>query len=114
MNPDAPGRLQAKQQRTAQKGFERTHRTPRPSERLFLGLLPLLVSACSAAPSQDILGSFFPSWMLCGVIGILAAVLLRQALVFAGIDQHVVLPLLTYAAVAGAVTMLIWLVWFGH
>ena len=111
---DAPGGLQAARQPADQKGFKRARMIRRSPGRFILGSLPLLASACSAAPSQDILGSFFPSWMLCGVIGILAAVLLRQALVFAGIDQHVFLPLLTYVAVGGAVTMLVWLGGCGH
>ena len=111
---DVPGRLRAERQLSGQSDFRRARVVRRSPERLILRWLPLLVSACSAAPSQDILGSFFPSWMLCGAIGILASMLLRQALVFAGIDQHVFFPLLTYVAVGGAVTMLVWLVWFGH
>src|SRR5277367_2044573 len=31
----------------------------------------LLIAGCSRAPTFNILGSFFPSWILCGVIGIL-------------------------------------------
>ncbi len=37
-------------------------------------LLCLSLAGCGAAPSLDILGSFFPSWMLCAVLGIVLAV----------------------------------------
>src|ERR1700726_3474032 len=49
-------------------------------------------------PTMDLLGSFFPAWMLCAVIGIVAAVIIRQILVAAGINDYVVAPLLTYVA----------------
>ena len=28
-----------------------------------------LLSGCSSAPSRNILGSYFPSWMICALIG---------------------------------------------
>ena len=63
---------------------------------------------------MDLLGSYFPAWMLCAVIGIVAAVMIRQILAVAGINGYVVAPLLTYAALAVSATLLAWLLWFGH
>jgi hypothetical protein len=37
-------------------------------------------------PQINIIGSFFPSWMLCVLIGIVAALLIRLLLVRTGID----------------------------
>ncbi len=37
----------------------------------------VMLAGCSRAPTFNILGSFFPSWILCGVIGILLAVASR-------------------------------------
>jgi hypothetical protein len=74
----------------------------------------LPVAACSYAPTMDLLGSYFPAWMLCAVIGIAAAVIIRQILVVAGINDYVVAPLLTYAGLAVSATLLAWLLWFGH
>jgi hypothetical protein len=62
---------------------------------------------------MDLLGSYFPAWMLCAVIGIVAAVIIRH-LAVAGINDYVVAPLLTYAALAVSATLLAWLLWFGH
>jgi hypothetical protein len=74
----------------------------------------LLLSGCSLSPSQNVLGSFFPAWMLCAALGILAAVVIRRILGALGIDEHLVAPPLTYLCVSLASTLLIWLLWFGH
>ena len=76
--------------------------------------IALPVAACSYSPTMDLLGSYFPAWMLCAVIGIVASIIIRQILVVAGINDYVVAPLLTYAALAVSATLLIWLLWFGH
>jgi YtcA family len=76
--------------------------------------IALPVAACSYSPTMDLLGSYFPAWMLCAVIGIVAAVIIRQILAVAGINDYVVAPLLTYAALAVSATLLAWLLWFGH
>jgi hypothetical protein len=63
---------------------------------------------------MDLLGSYFPAWMLCAVAGIVAAVIIRQILTVIGIAEYVVAPLLTYAGLALSATWLAWLFWFGH
>ena len=59
--------------------------------------IALPVAGCSYAPTLDLLGSYFPGWMLCTVLGVAAAVIIRQILAVAGINEYVVAPLLTYA-----------------
>ena len=81
---------------------------------LWLVAIALPVAACSYSPTMDLLGSYFPAWMLCAVIGIVAAVIIRQILAVAGINDYVVAPLLTYTALAVSATLLAWLLWFGH
>ena len=71
------------------------------------------LSACSAAPSQDVLGSFFPSWLLCAFIGVAAAAVCRQLLGLAGLNDSLIAPPLTYLAIVVAVSLLVWLIWFG-
>jgi len=66
------------------------------------------------SPTLDLFGSYFPAWMLCAVVGILTAVIIRQALVVSGIGEYVIAPLLTYVGLAISATLLVWLVWFGH
>jgi hypothetical protein len=74
----------------------------------------LPAAACNSAPTMDLLGSYFPAWMLCAAIGIVAAVIIHQILAVAGITDYVVAPLLTYAGLALSATLLAWLLWFGH
>ena len=76
--------------------------------------IALPVAACNYAPTMDLFGSYFPAWMLCAAVGIVAAIIIRQILAVAGINDYVIAPLLTYAALAVSATLLAWLVWFGH
>ena len=76
--------------------------------------IALPVAACSYSPTMDLLGSYFPAWMLCAAIGIVASVIIRQILAVARINDYVVAPLLTYAGLALSATLLTWLLWFGH
>ena len=76
--------------------------------------IALTVAGCSYSPTQNLFGSYFPAWMLCAALGIVAAVIIRQILVVAGISDYVIAPLLTYAGLAVSVTLLAWLLWFGH
>jgi hypothetical protein len=81
---------------------------------LWRAAIALPVAACSYAPTMDLFGSYFPAWMLCAALGIIAAVIIRQTLAVAGINDYVIAPLLTYAALAVSATLFAWLVWFGH
>src|ERR1700752_2101065 len=76
--------------------------------------MALPVAACNSAPTMDLFGSYFPAWMLCAAVGIVAAIIIRQILAVAGINDYVVAPLLTYAGLAVSATLLAWLLWFGH
>ncbi len=72
-----------------------------------------LVSGCSSAPSRNILGSYFPSWMICALIGMGATVALRTVLAKAGIDEELPMPIVVYLAFATAFSLAIWLLWLG-
>src|ERR1700756_1395472 len=76
--------------------------------------IALPVAGCSYSPTMNLLGSYFPAWMLCAAIGIVTAVIIRQILAVAGITDYVVAPLLTYAGLALSATLVTWLLWFGH
>ena len=63
-------------------------------------------------PQINILGSFFPSWMLCLLIGIVAALLGRLVLVRTGLDPHVGPHALVYPSLAILVTLVLWVAFF--
>ena len=81
---------------------------------LWRAAIALPVAACNYAPTMDLFGSYFPAWMLCAAVGIVAAVIIRQILVVAGISEYVIAPLLSYAGLAVSATLLAWPLWFGH
>jgi YtcA family len=75
-----------------------------------LWLLPAL--GCSRAPSFSILGSFFPAWILCGVLGILLTVVVRIFFVRAKFEQELSPLILFYPCLALFFTFSIWLLFF--
>ena len=74
----------------------------------------LVTAGCSHAPTMNLFGSYFPAWMLCAAVGIVATVIIWRILAMAGIHEYVIIPLLTYTGLALSATLLSWLLWFGH
>jgi hypothetical protein len=73
----------------------------------------LLVAGCSRAPSFNILGSYFPAWIVCGVIGILLAVAVRLFFVHINLENELLAPLiLVYPCLTAFFTFTLWLVFF--
>jgi YtcA family len=81
----------------------------------FVRLLPLLLvapllSSCSRAPSVEVLGSFFPAWLVCFLVAIVLTALVRLALL--RLRVKAALPLLVYPSLAALFTFLLWLIFF--
>ncbi len=76
-----------------------------------VGTLAVAMSACSASPSRNILGAYFPSWMLCAVAGIAGALIARAVLSSAGLLEEIPAPAVVLMVLAVAVTLGIWLLW---
>jgi hypothetical protein len=79
--------------------------------RFLLALMGFMLSSCDGAPSRNILGSYFPSWMVCALVGIAAAVIGRAILKATGLLGELPAPLAVLLAIACAVTFSVWLVW---
>ena len=81
----------------------------------FARLLPLLLVAqllagCSRAPSVEVLGSFFPAWLVCFIVAIVLTALARLALL--QLRVKVALPILVYPSFAALLTFALWLLFF--
>ena len=72
----------------------------------------LFVAGCSRAPSFNILGSFFPAWILCGLLGILLTVAARLFLVRIKFEQELSPLILVYPCLTAFFTFTLWLVFF--
>ncbi len=72
----------------------------------------LLCSGCSRAPSVDILGSFFPVWMVCLTTAVVLAFGVRYLLLRYQVEQDVGPLALFYPSVVILLTCLMWLIFF--
>lgn len=81
----------------------------------FARLLPVmlgapLLSSCSRAPCVDVLGSFFPAWLVCFIVAIVLTALVQ--LVLLRFRVRPALPILVYPSLAALFTFLLWLIFF--
>jgi YtcA family len=84
-----------------------------PSINLFrLTALCLLCTGCAHAPSIDIIGSFFPVWMLCLIIGIILTFVARFLLRRYQLETELGSLALFYPCVVVLFTCLLWLIFF--
>ena len=70
-----------------------------------------LLSGCSSAPSRSILGSYFPSWMICVLVAIALTIVVRAVLAKVGVEDELPVPILVYLSVTLAFTFALWLLW---
>jgi len=69
-----------------------------------------LLAGCSRAPSVDILGSFFPGWLICLVPAILLTALTQ--LVLSRLRIKLSFPALVFPSLAALYTFALWLIFF--
>ena len=70
------------------------------------------VSGCSRAPTINVLGSFFPAWILCGLIGIVITVIVRLLFVRWNFENELTPLLLVYPCLAAFITFTCWLLFY--
>jgi hypothetical protein len=69
-----------------------------------------LGTSCSRAPSFDILGSFFPAWLVCLMSGLLLTFGARWLL--SRVRVVLAVPVLTYPSLTALFTLALWLTFF--
>lgn len=77
-----------------------------------IGLLLLIYSGCSRAPSIDVAGSFLPSWMLCLIVAVIITAVLRWQLVRRRLENRIMPIGVFYPSVVVAIACLLWLLIF--
>ena len=73
----------------------------------------LFAAGCALSPSVNILGSFFPAWLISIVTGLVLALVVWRVLVATGIAPHLTPPGLVYPCLAALLIFATWLVLFG-
>ncbi|MGB9418411.1 MAG: YtcA family lipoprotein [Acidobacteriaceae bacterium] len=76
-----------------------------------LGSLAVL-AGCARAPSFNIVGSFFPAWLICIVAGIGLAAIANWVLRRYKLDQQIVWTIVVYPCLAAFFAFTLWLVFF--
>lgn len=76
-----------------------------------LGSLNAL-AGCARAPSFNIVGSFFPAWLICMVAGIGLAVIANWVLRRYKLDQQIVWTIVVYPCLAAFFAFTLWLLFF--
>ena len=78
----------------------------------FLLVALMLLTGCRGAPQINLLGSFFPAWMLCIGIGVGGTLFLRHVFVRAKLEPHLGLLPLVYFCLWVLLTLVFWLIFF--
>lgn len=76
-------------------------------------LTTFLAAGCSQAPSFDILGSYFPAWLVCILVGIGAASIVASCLSKLGKQSLIRWSIFVYPCLAASVAFTLWLFFFG-
>lgn len=82
------------------------------SRHCFLVVALTLLTGCRSGPQINLLGSFFPAWMLCVGIGVGGALLLRQVFVRAKLEPYLGILPLFYFSLGVLLTLASWLIFF--
>jgi hypothetical protein len=86
------------------------------AKRAIAGALPLLggllLGGCQRAPSINILGSFFPGWLVCLTLAILLTAGSRFLLSVVHLEEALSPPIVMYPSLTALFTFGLWLVFF--
>ena len=79
---------------------------------IFIAATWVFCAGCSRAPSVTVLGSFFPAWLFCLVMGVIAAFGVRYALLHYRLEAEVGPLALFYPCVVLLFGALLWVIFF--
>jgi hypothetical protein len=72
----------------------------------------LVLAGCRRAPAFNILGSYFPAWLMCFLFGILLTIAARVVLRKYNLGEALNPPLLMYSCLTAFFTFTTWLIFF--
>ena len=75
-------------------------------------LATVLMAGCGRAPSFDILGSYFPAWLICILTGIAGAALVNLLLTRIHRAQLMRWTIVVYPCLAASIAFTLWLLIF--
>jgi hypothetical protein len=75
-------------------------------------LLTIEIAGCRRAPTFNILGSFFPAWLLCLFAGITLSVVSNRIFARFALDKEILWPIVVYPSLALFFAGVLWLIVF--
>ena len=74
----------------------------------------VLLAGCHSthSPTVEVVGSYFPAWIICIVIGVVLTIIARQIFVGLKISKHLYPAPLVYLCLTVCFTLLVWLMFF--
>ena len=88
------------------------HKASRVARRVLPLISMLLLAGCQQAPSFNVLGSFFPAWLICFILGILLATGTRFLLLAVHLEEALSPPVVMYPCLTAFFTFGLWLLVF--
>jgi len=70
------------------------------------------LGGCERVPTVTVLGAYFPSWMLCIIVGVALMLVAWRLFVLVGLDASIGPRGLVYPALALVFTLLVWVTFF--
>ena len=68
--------------------------------------------ALAHSPTLDVVGSYFPAWMACILLGLALTLITRQVLIILKLDVHLRVVPLVYVCTMISWTLVVWLIGF--
>jgi hypothetical protein len=90
---------------------------PNPyTNTLLISLISITLGGCAdhGAPSFALAGAYFPAWMICALLGIIAAIGARVGFIVSGLATVLPFQLFVCTSIGICVGLLVWLLWFGQ
>ena len=84
--------------------------TRRVSAVLLFGQATCL-TGCGGAPSVTLAGAYFPAWLLCAIVAVVAAVFIRVLMVATGLARLIPYQLAVCCSAGAIVALILWHVW---
>ena len=75
-------------------------------------LTTLLLTGCGRSPSFNVLGSYFPAWLICILAGIAGASLVSFVLAKVHMSQLIRWTIVVYPCLAASIAFTLWLLIF--
>ncbi|MGA9671915.1 MAG: YtcA family lipoprotein [Terracidiphilus sp.] len=75
-------------------------------------LLTIEFAGCRRAPTFNILGSFFPSWLICLFVGIGLSAIANRVFAQFALDKELLWPIVVYPCLALFFACVLWLIFF--